>query len=650
MTGWVVLFAVLGVVACLLLFVIWQLFGVRRAPRPKLPLERPNGLPVLLQNGLPYPGSFARTSNSTRSLDGNWRFGLGDVIRDPTIEMKNVTVPVSFNTLDCDLAFYQGPFSYIKTFYVDALEPGLDRLCLKSVGGACSVTLNGQKLCDNTDSYQPIFCDATGALRAGENTLVVVGDNTPTQTTLPPSQFPGSKLGWHVYAGITKGVLLEHLPKQYCVYLRIAAEGERLRGCAVYAGHPKGCRIRLLDGARILVEQELTLRPAGDYSTAEFELERPQGLLDWQPNELKLYTLEAQTEGETVAIETGFRSIRAEGQALLLNQSPFTVRGVCMHEEDIRLGSALDRAAVERNLSLAQELGCNFVRLAHYPHADETLELCDRSGLCCWSEIPNYQAGLGLVQRLFGKSKQLRQRVTAAKVVESLLGTRQLLNEQYLLDAGVQLAKMVLRFQNHPSVLFWGVGNECFAYTPASRRALRFLRDTVRVFDQTRLVGYAAFTIPKITQRFEQSFREFDVVCANEYFGWYYGEPDDCETFWRTLSRKYRKPMLCTETGSDARFGASGVDLVRKNANSEDYQVRMLERHLRLADEVPGYCGTCIWVLKDFFCDEYGAEDLVPHCNAKGLVSAQYQKKKAFFAVQQLYQAEQEQENGAQNR
>ena len=37
MTGWVVLFAVLGVVVCLLLFVIWQLFGVRRAPRPKLP-------------------------------------------------------------------------------------------------------------------------------------------------------------------------------------------------------------------------------------------------------------------------------------------------------------------------------------------------------------------------------------------------------------------------------------------------------------------------------------------------------------------------------------------------------------------------------------------------------------------------------------
>ena len=143
MTGWVVLFAVLGVVVCLLLFVIWQLFGVRRAPRPKLPLERPNGLPVLLQNGLPYPGCFARTSNSARSLDGDWRFGLGDVILNPAIELREVSVPVSFNTLGSELAFYQGPFSYVKTFYVDALGPGLDRLCLKSVGGICSVTLNG---------------------------------------------------------------------------------------------------------------------------------------------------------------------------------------------------------------------------------------------------------------------------------------------------------------------------------------------------------------------------------------------------------------------------------------------------------------------------------------------------------------------------
>lgn len=632
------LLTVLGVIVCLILLVVWQMFWYDQKPRISLPLERPNGIPVLLQNGLPYPGSFSSTSNPVLHLDGIWRFAPGSVLEDPALPLKEVRIPFSFNTFGSELASYQGLFSFVKTFHLDAVEAGLYRLCLKSVGGRYGVYLNGRKLCDSTDSYQPIFCDATEALHPGENTLVVVGDNTLTKETLPPSLFTGSKPGWHVYAGINRDVLLERLPEQYCVRLQIAADGEKLRGEAVFAGCPKTCRFRLLDGERVLAERAFVLVPSGQYSTAVFSLERPAELENWTPENPKLYTLEAQTGTETVAVTTGFRSVRANAEAILLNEASFTVKGVCMHEEDIRLGSALDAAAIERNLSLAQELGCNFIRLAHYPHGEETLNACDRKGICCWSEIPNYQAGLGFIQRLFGKSKQLKQRVTAAKVVRSILETKQLANRRYLTEAGVQLAKMVIRNQNHPSVLFWGVGNECYSYTPASRRALRFLKNTVQAFDRTRLIGYAAFTVPGVTQRFEQSFSEFDVVCANEYCGWYYGKPEDSEAFWKSLRKKYRKPMLCTETGSDARFGAEGVDLPKKNANSEDYQVHVLNQHLQLLGKVPGYCGTCIWALKDFYCDEYGSDDIVPFCNAKGLVSSEYQKKKAFAAVKEIYQ------------
>jgi beta-glucuronidase len=636
--AWLVVFlAVLGVIICLALFVLWQMFGYRKKPRAKLPVEYPNGIPVLVQNGLPYPVGFSRTSNPVLQLDGAWLFGIGNVLNDPELSLRKVQVPFSFNTFGSELATYQGPFSFVKTFHLDAVEKGLYRLCFKSVGGRCSVYLNGSKLCDSTDSYQPVYCDSTTALRAGENTLIVVGDNTPTTATLPPSLFEESKSGWHVYAGITKGVELERLPEQYCVRLQISSAGDKLRGEAVFAGCPETCRFRLLDGERTLAEQELVPAASGKYATAVFTLERPAELEDWRPGCPKLYTLEAQTPAETVAVETGFRSVRVNKDSILLNGAPFTIRGVCMHEEDVRLGSALNAAAVERNLSLAQELGCNFIRLAHYPHGDETLEFCDQKGICCWSEIPNYQAGLGFIQRLFGKSKLLKQRVTLAKVFQSILETKQLLNDRYLTEAGIQLAKMVTQNLNHPSILFWGVGNECYTYTPASRRALRFLRDTVRIFDQTRLVGYAAFTIPGVTERLEQSFSEFDVVCANEYCGWYYGSAEDSEAFWNSLYRKYHKPMFCTETGSDAKFGAQGVDLPKRGVNSEEYQIHVIERHLRLTDTVKGYCGTCIWALKDFYCEEYGAEDLVPFFNPKGLVSADYQKKKAFAVVSELY-------------
>lgn len=637
MGWWIVPCVVLGGICCFGGVLFWQLFGYRKKVQPVLPLQNLDGTPLLMQNGLPYPGYFTYTSNFKTDLSGEWLFGIGNILNDNDIPMRTVRVPVSFNTFGSELADYQGPYSYAKQFRVEAVEKKLYRLCFKSVGGCCSVYLNERKLCDNTDSYQPFYCDATGALQTGENTLIVVGNNTPTATTLPPKQYEGHKPGWHLYAGITKGVLLEVLPENYCVNLHVSTDERTLNGTAVFAGNPQHCTVCLSDGERVLATERIDPKAAGDYFTAEFRFEQLDGVEPWSPETPKLYTLEVRTETETVRISTGFRKLSAENGAFCLNGKPVSLRGVCLHEEDITLGGSLDKAAIARNLDLVCALGCNFARLAHYSHADEALDDCDEKGLCCWCEIPNYQAGLGLVQMLFGKGKRLKMRFAPGAVLRGVFGTRQLVNERYLTDAGIQMAKLVIRNRNRPCVAFWGVGNECFSYTPASRDALRFLRDTVQLFDTTRFTGYAAFTAPVLTQRFEKSFQVFDFVCANEYFGWYYGQTDECEVFWRDLQRRYHKPMLCTETGSDAKKGAQSIDLPGRNANSEDYQARLVSRHIRLQGDVPGYCGTCIWALKDFYCEEYGAEDLVPYFNAKGLVSSSYQKKKAFDVVAELY-------------
>jgi len=637
MDWWAILLVILGVASLAVAFAFWGLFGYRRKVRVKLPLRDVDGIPVLIQNGLPYPSGFAFTGNPKTDLNGEWLFGIGNILLDRGIFLKKVHVPVSFNTFGSEYQDYRGTFSYVKRFYADVAPDRLYRLCFKGVGGRCGVYLNGQKLCGNTDSYQPFYCDATGALKTGENTLIVTGDNTPSETTLPPKQFEGHKPGWHLYAGITRSVELEALPLRYCVNLRVSAGEHAISGGVVYAGNPGGCTIRLLDGERILAETRLVLHESDGFSAAEFAFEQPDNIETWTQKTPKLYMLEAKTDEETVRVSTGFRKWSRGQERIFLNGEPFTVRGVCLHEEDIALGASLTKQAAARNLDLARSLGCNFVRMAHYPHADEAFDYCDENGLCCWCEIPNYQAGLGLVQMLFGKSEQRKKRFSLRAVRKGVLRTRQMLNETYLTDAGTQLAKMVIRNQNRPCVAFWGVGNECFSYTPASRNALRFLRDTVRLIDPERFVGYAAFTAPPITLRLEKSFRVFDFVCANEYYGWYYGEMDDCAAFWSALAKKYHKPMLCTETGSDAKRGAQGVDLPGRGANSEAYQTRLLSRHIRLCEEIPGYCGTCIWALKDFLCEEYGVGDLVPYFNAKGLVSSDYRKKEAFDAVAGLY-------------
>ena len=68
------------------------------------------------------------------------------------------------------------------------------------------------------------------------------------------------------------------------------------------------------------------------------------------------------------------------------------LKGISCHEESVENGKALSIDEIRENLKIAKELGCNFVRLAHYPHSRETARLADELGMMLWEEIPVYWA------------------------------------------------------------------------------------------------------------------------------------------------------------------------------------------------------------------------------------------------------------------
>ena len=87
----------------------------------------------------------------------------------------------------------------------------------------------------------------------------------------------------------------------------------------------------------------------------------------------------------------GFRTIEVQGARILLNGKPIFLRGVSMHEEaPFREGRAFSAADAQTLLGWVKDLGCNFVRFAHYPHNENEIRLADRMGLLVWSEIPVY--------------------------------------------------------------------------------------------------------------------------------------------------------------------------------------------------------------------------------------------------------------------
>ena len=90
-------------------------------------------------------------------------------------------------------------------------------------------------------------------------------------------------------------------------------------------------------------------------------------------------------------IPSAFASIETHGTQILLNGKPIFLRGISLHEEaPIRGGRASNQQDAETLLGWARELGCNFVRLTHYPHSENMTRLADRMGLLVWSEIPVY--------------------------------------------------------------------------------------------------------------------------------------------------------------------------------------------------------------------------------------------------------------------
>src|SRR5690606_2709982 len=183
----------------------------------------------------------------------------------------------------------------------------------------------------------------------------------------------------------------------------------------------------------------------------------------WQPENPKRYKIELSYGKETIVDHIGFRHISVDGANILLNNKPIFLKGISIHEEaPDREGRAWTEADARTTLTWAKELGCNFVRLAHYPHNETMVKVADEMGLLVWSEIPVYW-------------------------------TIQFEKESVFNNAENQLNEMSSRDKNRAAIILWSVANE----TPNHKIRYEFLDKLVskaRQLDNTRLITAAMDT------------------------------------------------------------------------------------------------------------------------------------------------------------
>jgi len=465
------------------------------------------------------------------------------------------------------------------------------------------VYVNSRRIGSHEGGFTPFQFEITDAVKEGENIIVVMVNNQRLKDGIP-----GLGYDWFNYGGITRDVNLietaDSFIEDYFIQLKKHSLNE-------VAGWVK------MNGAQLSQNISVKVPELGvDYKTKS----NNNGLAEvvfnskfklWSPDNPKLYKIVLESETDTIIENIGFRSIETKGAKILLNGQPLFLKGINIHEENpLRAARAFSESDALELLTWAKELGCNFVRLVHYPHSEYMVRLAEKMGIMVWDEIPVYQ----------------HIEFSAPGVTEKI---------------ALMMREMIRRDRNRCGVVIWSLSNETYDSTPNRTAALIDLSRQCRLLDSTRLI-----TSPICSQGYEYNtlnvwdplYSSFDLMSINEYLGWYspwQGRPGDVQ--WKLICSD--KPVVISEFGGEALYGSNSGPKDEADSWSEEYQEQIYKDQIEMFRTVPNLSGVCPWLLADYRSPGRLHPVYQKGWNRKGLLSDRGDKKKAWYILKTYYES-----------
>ena len=556
------------------------------------------------------------SNRTTISLDGAWqaiidpyetglnaRFHLNAKVKDKhelleyDFDKSDVlNVPGDWNLQKKELFFYEGPVWYKKSFSYRKRQHTRVFIHFGAANYYTRVYLNGEALGEHEGGFTPFNFEVTDKIHEGDNFVVAEVNNARRRDAVP-----SVSTDWWNYGGLTRDVNLVEVPESfiqdYFVQLAKGSSNEISGWVQLGSAAAQQVTVEIPEAA---IRQTVTTDATG---RAEFRF--PAKLDLWSPDHPKLYDVVLSSGSDKIHDSIGFRTIETHGTQILLNGKPVFLRGISLHEEaPLRGGRAFTQKDAETLLGWAHELGCNFVRLTHYPHSENMTRLADRMGLMVWSEIPVYW-------------------------------DIDWENPATLQNADNQLHEMIARDHNRASVVFWSLSNET-PVKPARLTFLHQLADSARQLDSTRLITSAMNHVDETgpdTRVLNDALGEYlDVLGLNEYLGWYRGFPEDADRMqWKF---GWDKPVIVSEFGAGAPYGRHGAPDERW---TEEYQASLYQHQITMLKKIPALAGMSPWVLMDFHSPRRLLPGTQDYFNRKGLVSNHGEHKQAFYVLQKYY-------------
>ncbi|MFZ5497072.1 MAG: glycoside hydrolase family 2 TIM barrel-domain containing protein [Verrucomicrobiota bacterium] len=491
-----------------------------------------------------------RDPEGSRSLNGVWKFRYtagavpaGSQPVEPGSDPANwaeIPVPSNWELHGFAEPHYgttaEGYGDYLRKFEVPAEWEG-QRIFLHFDGAlyALEAWVNGRRVGDWASSFNPVAFDVTDALQAGTNTLVV---RVSTRTK-----------GWDFdlndcwgLSGLFRDVTLFAAPpvhlKEYTSETKLLPDqSAKLRLHATLSGPGRVTgRLFASDSSPVA---EFAFAPDGTGGlTAQLMVSQPRL---WTAETPHLYRLELQVEApgqslQRVSERIGLREVGIRDGVLQLNGRPIKLRGVNHHDLWPDTGRATDEARIRRDLELARDGNCNFIRTSHYPPHPRLIELCDEMGFYVMDEVPFGYGDSQLTDPSFQEVLNTRARAT------------------------------LRRDRNRPSVIIWSVGNEN-PNTPLTFATGRLVKE----LDPSRPICF-----PQVGPYFTQSYREIP-----DWVDIYAPHYPDMATL-RRYAQELNRPVIISEY-----------------AHGMGTQVDRIQDEWALMEAYPRLAGGALWMLQD---------------------------------------------------
>ncbi len=444
---------------------------------------------------------------STRfvTLDGQWKFSFSpDADKAPkdfaspaydVSQWKEIKVPADWQAEGYDQARFNNvtyPFPANRPLIPHATNPvGSYRrdvdvprdwkqsdviLHIGAAGSAYYVWVNGHKVGYSEDSKLPSEFDVTRWIKPGRNSVSIQVYRWSDGSYLEDQDF------WRV-SGIERSVYLMAAPKARVAdtFVKAGLSADFTDGTLDIAldltnaarGHT--VRATVIDGNRTLLTKTAPATGAKLLLTGTLP-----GIRPWTAETPNLYTLLVELldrKGNTVqatARRIGFRSVAIQNGLVTVNGKPITIRGVNRHEHDPETFHVISLASMRRDIELMKLNNVNALRTSHYPNDERLYGLADEYGLYVMDEANIESHAYMSAANRGGRAPESIQ-IGYDSAWEAAHVSR--------------VVNMVERDKNHPSIIFWSLGNEA-GTGPSFEKAAA----AARAIDPTRLISYLGYS------------------------------------------------------------------------------------------------------------------------------------------------------------